>query len=270
MQKRDQPQIQHLLLAEAYFRVGKLDEAIATYPGVIPNDRFIACGDKCKIDGNYEDAFKAYWQAGATAKLIELGDQCAKSQTGSEDHRLALRCFLAVNARERLLALGDKYLDSESPDASIALEAFTAAKATDKLIALGDACLPGAGELALQAYKNAGAVEKLLMLGDQFLAKQAQGSHLDLLHYACEAYRAAQAADKMLLCADLYIQHSKESHGIYHLENALAIYREVGAKLPMDLLNEVLDHQVAAGLKGNAMYAAQLIASTLVPPPAAP
>lgn len=270
MDKQEQQQLEDLLVAEAYFRAGMLEKAISKYPGVIPNDRLIACGDKCKARKSYGDAFKAYRQASATGKLIELGDLCANGKAGSLHHGTALQCFKAVNATERLIALGDKYLqrqpfdDNRPEDLEIALQAFMVAHALDKLVALGDACLEKNEMVSLTAYKEAGAVEKLLMIGDRFLASQADSDNTNPTHYACEAYRAAKANDKLLVCANWYIQLGKERHGIHQMGNGFKIYQEVGAELPMDLLNEVLDHHVTRGKEEDLKCVAQWIAGGLL------
>ncbi|HXH94840.1 MAG TPA: hypothetical protein VNN25_24915, partial [Thermoanaerobaculia bacterium] len=212
----------------------------------MPAEKFEAAGDACFARRKFSAAHIAYVCAGATEKLLTLGDACfeqGQDQVGEWAYRDANTevpagkfeiagdaCFKAglmeqasrnykrASATEKLIAVGDKCL--ETGDLTVAVEAYSAAGTKDKLVAVGDAWFEqGRPDAALKVYARAGATEKRVMVGDLYLKRGMVDDARDAYKYAGEEIlqkKAGALAEANVKRGDYWLREKKYDLAINH------------------------------------------------------
>lgn len=187
----DAPTEKLMALGDRYMESSRdLKRALAIYKlagAAVPAEKLVELGRRFWNDRDYDRAISAFAAAGATEKLVALGDYCVEHDIAIN---YAAAAYKAAGVAEKLLQFGAYCLEKARPHEAVgAYAAAGAVLPAEKLVAVGDLCDEhGDFFKAVFAYKSAGAVEKLVALGDR-LIEQEQG-----LSKAWLAYSSAGAA----------------------------------------------------------------------------
>lgn len=248
-----------ILLAERLLRAGQWSNAQdilnADAIQVKPIQALIACGDKCmQIQDSEEivqarrDALNAYKEAGATWKLIELGDACSspKRSLTPEEIELALDAYSAANAGPQIATLGERALKSKQY--ARALTCFVAISDRKGMMKLARQSTNVA--VVIDAYIAAEANEELIATGSRLIEKIGETKdteeQLMYIRIARKAFEAAHADAHLVQCAEAYLDRTVlESWRVLGIKYALEIYAQVKAPLPTERLLAILDGYIA-------------------------
>ena len=148
----------------------------------------------------------------------------------------ALSTFLLIGNRQKIVTIGDNYLNMGMYDQAI--ESYNVAGSREKLVQIGDRCIKEGNEGgAIKAYRYANEKEKLNDVGEICIKKGK-------LDFAIEVFSVTKNIPKLIEIGDSCV---KESH---QLENAARAYEAAGDK---ELLNKVGDTFLKEGRLNNAL-----------------
>ncbi len=189
----------------------------------------------CLEKGSLDDARKAYKAAGVEISR-EQWIACGDRRLAENSPMIAQEAYLAAGATEKLIAVGDFYLKrKEFDDALRAYQVAGVEIPRKKLIAYGDRCLKR-GDLddAQRAYQLAGVDDKHRILGERFLAQGDLGR-------ALEEHAAAGVAishEQLIACGDIQFPEGqlRVAQRAYELAGAAEKLVAVGDRMVDDFV----------------------------------
>lgn len=192
------------LMGDGHFRLGRYGAAIGHYRASGDIERVIACGNECLSRGQLADGITAYEAVGRIIPpelLIACGDMIVRGPSYAHHSDQAVAAYALAGASDRLIALGEKLLDLGTMKGhwKLAVPAYIASGVAKRIRVIAQACLSqgfighaldafaaigdkkglvatgalaqkeGETDLAIKAFEAAGSWQSLIDLGDNRL-----------------------------------------------------------------------------------------------------